>query len=348
MAQREAQSSSLATGPLADGTVGRAVVLAMAGAAGLFLAWQASGALLLVFAGLLFAALLDACTRALSLVVPIGRRSNLAIVCVAIALAIGGLMFWSGYSVVQQTGELGRLLADQLGELQEEISGWMDWADDRRNVAQMLLPNPQHLFGGATTAFFAALGFIGSTVIIVLIGLFVAADPTLYRDGFLSLLPATRRKRFGKILDDAADMMEWWIIGQIIEMAAIALLTWIMLLAFGVPNALLLAIIAGLLNFIPYLGPFLTAVPILLATLSLGASAAIWVLVLFTVIQSVMGYAVMPLIQKRAVDMPPALTLASLTVFGTLFGGIGIVLATPLVALVLFIVRRLRGADADG
>jgi predicted PurR-regulated permease PerM len=327
----------------------RAVLFALAGGAGLFLAWMAADALLLIFAGLLFAALLDACTRGLSTILPIGRHWNLAIVSVAIAIAIAGLLFWSGVSIARQINDFVQALNQQLHALEQGMaelgvapSGASGNVSPLSHLGRLLFPNPHQLFGEARNAFTLAVGGIGEVVIIVLIGIFVAVDPAAYRRGIVELMPARRRLAVALILDETALYLRRWLVGQLAAMVFLAILTSIMLAAMGVPNSLLLGIQAGLFNFVPYLGAIVAAGPILLMTLPLGTTTLLIVLGLYTVIHVGVGYAIIPLIQKQAVHLPPAWTLASLVLFGVLFGVASVAVATPIVAAIRHAILRLQ------
>ena len=142
-----------------------------------------------------------------------------------------------------------------------------------------------------------------------------------------------------------AEVLRWWLVGQGVAVAVIAVSTWIGLALIGMPGALLLGVQAGLVNFIPYLGPVIAAVPIVLAAMAQGTSMVIWALGVHIVIQTLEGYVLAPLIQRRAVDLPPVLTLAAVMLFGALFGAMGVALATPLVALIKVAVERLYIED---
>jgi predicted PurR-regulated permease PerM len=335
----------------------RVVLVALAGGAGLFLAWMAADALLLIFAGLLFAALLDACTRGLSTILPIGRAWNLAIVSVAIAIAIAGLLFWSGFSIARQINNLVQALNQQLHVLEQGMaelgvapSSTSGYGSALGHLGRLLFPNPHQLFGEARNAFTLAVGGVGEAVIVVLIGIFVAVDPAVYRRGIVELTPARRRLAVALILDETALYLRRWLIGQLAAMLLLAVLTSIMLAALGVANPLLLGIQAGLFNFVPYLGAIVAAGPILLMALPLGTTTLLIVLGLYTVIHVGVGYAIMPLIQKQAVHLPPAWTLASLVLFGVLFGVASVAVATPIVAAIRHAVLRLQHfpSAADG
>lgn len=330
-----------------------ALILAALGAgAGLFLAWQAAGTLLLLFAGLLFAALLDACVRGLERVLPIGRGWRLAIVCALLLLGAGLLSVWGGYSLIQQADGLLDLITDQLralrGGLREMGIAPPAGEGEQRTLLQRVLPDPGVLFGQAYSAFSAASGLLGNAVVVVFVGLFAAADPGLYRRGILALLPRERRPRVGEVLDEMAATLRWWLVGQLVAVVLIALSTWAGLALIGMPGAFLLGVQSGLVNFIPYLGPVIAAVPIGLAAMAQGTSMVVWALGVHLVIQTLEGYVLAPLIQRRAVDLPPVLSLAAVTAFGALFGALGVALATPLVAALKVAVVRLYVEDRLG
>ena len=335
--------------PRSDLTV---ALIAVGAGAGLFLAWKMAGPLLLIFAGLLFGALLDACTRGLASVLPIGRAWRLAIVCIIIALGIALLLLWGGANLVAEWDDLVRLIREQLQILGNALRsrGLAPPSDgeEPRTLTQLLFPSPGVLFGTAYSAFSVASGLLGSLIVVVFIGLFAAANPQTYRRGVLSLVPLDRRQRIGEVLDEMAATLRAWLVGQLLAVILIALTTWAGLALIGMPGALLLGLQAGLVNFIPYLGPVFGAVPILLAAMGPGTSVVFWALGVHVIIQTVEGYVLAPMIQKRAVDVPPVLTLAAVLLFGSLFGALGIALAMPLVAALRVAVVRLYIEDQLG
>jgi predicted PurR-regulated permease PerM len=260
-----------------------------------------------------------------------------------------GLLVWSGFSIAQQVNALVDALGQQLKSLEQSIAALgftppseSGGAVTAGHLVTFLFPNPHQLFGEAQSAFTVALGGIGDTVIVVLIGFFVAVDPAAYRRGVVALLPSRHRRRVAEMLDETAHCLRRWLIGQLTAMLLLAVMTWIALLAIGVPSPLLLGIQAGLFNFVPYLGAIIGGVPILLMALPLGTTTLLITLGLFTTIHVVAGYVMTPLIQKEAVQLPPALTLASLILFGVLFGVASVAVATPLVAAVRNAFLRLQ------
>jgi predicted PurR-regulated permease PerM len=331
-----------------------AVLIGIAAGAGLFLAWMAAGTLFLVFAGLLFAALLDAGARGLAKLLPIHRHWNLTIVCLGLAVAVVGFLVWSGLSVALQIDQFVQALNKQLQSLEQSVAnlGLVPGKEHGEPVtigdlAHILFSNPNQLFGEAQNAFSRTIGGVGDAVIIVLIGVFVAADPLTYKHHFVELLPLRQRKRVGLLLDESATILRRWLVGQFAAMLLLAILTAIMLVAMGVPSPMLLGIQAGLFEFIPYLGAVVGALPILLLALPLG-TFTLWVtLALYAVIHFAVGNIVVPMMQKRTLDLPPAVALAALALFGVVFGLASVAVATPLVVAIRHAYLRLRELPAD-
>lgn len=347
------QPTSVHSRPFGDGTV-RAVLVGLAGGAGLFLAWMAANTFFLIFAGLLFAALLDACTRGLGRVLPIGRGWNLAIVCLGFAVAILGLLFWSGYSIALQIDQLLDALNQELHFLEQKMTDFgfapataSGGSASIGDLFRFLFPNPNQLFGQAQSAFSRTLGGVGDAAIFVLIGVFVAADPVVYRERVLEFLPLSQRQSVAFLLDEVSKTLRRWLIGQLAAMLLLAVLTWIALLALGVPSSFLLGIQTGLLEFIPYLGSVIAAVPVFLMALPLGTFTVVVALGLYAILHILVGMVFVPLIQKQTLDLPPALAVASLTLFGALFGVVGVAVATPLVIVIRQAVLHFRQFSSE-
>lgn len=327
------------------------IFIAFGAAVGLYLAWEVSGTLLLIFAGGLLAVVLDAAVAALGRVLPVGRIWRLGIVTIAAAALIGAGLAFGGISLLDQL----RSLIDGASDQWAALLGWLDG----QGVDLSNLPEPQEamatlrdnlpdagmIFSHVQTMFGSVSGALTNAVVIVFLGLFFAADPAGYRDGFLKLIPVDRRVRVGEVLVEAGLSLRGWLLGQLAMMALVGVSVAILLTAFGIANAMLLGLLAGLLNFVPFLGPILAAIPVLLAVAPEGLTTLLLVGGLFVVIQSIEGYLIGPLIQQRAVHLPPAWSLAALLVAGALFGGIGIALATPLLAVIRILVLRLYVED---
>jgi predicted PurR-regulated permease PerM len=146
-------------------------------------------------------------------------------------------------------------------------------------------------------------------------------------------------------LDSVADTLWWWLVAKIASMLVVGALTWIGLVALNVPLAFTLAVIASLLTFIPNIGPVLSAVPAMLLGLLQSPITAVWVALLFIVIQTVESYLITPVFQQRAISLPPALVIAAQVLMGVLSGGLGLIVATPLAAAISVLVKELYMRD---
>ncbi len=216
------------------------------------------------------------------------------------------------------------------------------------SVARFLLPDPENLVERVNSIFRTTFGAIGDTAVIIFVAIVTAADPSAYRNGLLILVPQRRRRYFALILHDIGTMLRWWLVGQLVAMTVIGTATWLLLTAIGMPSALLLGLQAGILTFIPTLGPFIGGAAIMLVAMAQGGTMIFWALGGYVLIQSAEGYLLTPLVQQRTVNVRPLLLITAMIVFGTLFGLLGIALATPLVAVIRLLVLRLYVDDALG
>ncbi|MGH7279628.1 MAG: AI-2E family transporter [Candidatus Rokuibacteriota bacterium] len=202
--------------------------------------------------------------------------------------------------------------------------------------------------GVASRTFGLTVGGIVSLVIVTFVGLYVAANPGLYARGIVRLVPPARRERAREVLAALRSTLQWWLIGQVIVMAVVGVLTGVGLWRLGMPLALTLGLLAGLLNFIPYFGPVLAFGPAVLLALTQGMTVALYVGALYFVIQALESYILTPLVQQRVVSLPPALTIGAQVVLTVLFGGFGLLLATPLTGATFVLVKMLYVEDVLG
>jgi len=187
------------------------------------------------------------------------------------------------------------------------------------------------------------------TLFVVLVtGIYLAAQPEMYLKGVVMLAPHARRARYREVLARLGHTLRWWMIGQLVPMAVIGTLTAIGLKVIGVPMWLFLGLLAGLFNFIPNFGPLISGVPAFLLALSDSPTKAMWVVLLYVIAQSLEGYVLTPLVQRRAVEMPPALLILFQVLAGLLLGALGVVLAAPLLAVALVAIRMLYVEDVLG
>lgn len=313
-------------------------------------AYAASGFLLL-FAGLLFAVFLDALTRGLGYVLDIPRPFRLAIVCLALVGAIALFAIGAGAMVVEQLPGLLDMLDRQARDLRariEDLGLLGGEGEENGGGIASWIPDPSGVFGHATAAVATAFGVVGNFVIVVVLGLFLAVQPSLYHDGVVRLVPPAKRARFSAVLDEMGAILRFWLVGQALLMAIIGTVVWLALMVVGMPAAFLLGLIAGLLNFVPVIGPILAGIPILLVAFGQEWWHVFYALGVYTFIQMLEGNVLTPIIQQRAVSLPPALIFTAQILLGIMFGFFGLVLATPLAAAGKVAVERLYIEDVLG
>lgn len=197
--------------------------------------------------------------------------------------------------------------------------------------------------------FSTVLSVTTSVLAVLAIALFLALQPRPYVSGLLRFARPERRDHYRGLLDALAQALRWWLVGRFASMAVVGVLSIVGLLLLGVPLAVLLGLLAGALCFIPFLGPVLSAIPALLVALGQSPQQALWVLLLYGGIQLIESNVLSPLIQQRAVSLPPALLLAAQIVMGGMFGLLGVLVATPFTVAVIVVVQVLyvRGALGD-
>lgn len=187
---------------------------------------------------------------------------------------------------------------------------------------------------------------IASILIVFFGGIFLAAQPRLYGIGAIKLVPPARRSLVAEAMDESDRALRLWLKGQLFAMLLIFLLTWGGLWLLGVQSSLVLALISGALEFIPYAGAIVSAIPAIMVALIHGPELAFWVVGLYVVVHHVEAYLIQPVIQQFAVEIPAVITLFALLAFGLLFGILGILLAAPLAVVTYVLVKRLYVIEA--
>jgi len=192
------------------------------------------------------------------------------------------------------------------------------------------------------------LDLFAALVVILFTGLFLAFDPKLYVRGVIRLVPPKYRIRAGEVLGALGYTLKWWLIGQGITMLVIAIATSLGLWLLGVPLAFILGIIAGLFNFIPNFGPLFSMIPATLLALTISPGKAVAVVAMFMVLQNLEGNLLTPMIQRKSVDLPPAIGIIAQILLSILVGAVGLMLAWPLAAVIVLAVKMLYVEDVLG
>ncbi len=199
-----------------------------------------------------------------------------------------------------------------------------------------------------TGLFSGVAGFIEAAVVILVVGIFGAAEPGLYRAGLLRLVPPPHRPRAGEVADVIASDLRHWLVGQLVLMVIVGITTAVGLWLIGIPMALTLGLIAGVLELVPYLGAWLSAVPAGMIALLKGPQYLGYVAVLFLGLHFLEGYILLPLIQRRAVHLPQALTLVAQALMGEMQGPLGLFVAAPLTVAAMVVLRMMYVEDTLG
>lgn len=308
----------------------------------LLVAWKASQVLLVLFLGVLFGIFLDAVAHLVARVVPAKPRSVLRVLLVlALTLSVAAGV-WLGPELADLFVRFFRVLPRAVDSLRESL-GRTPWA---RTFAEQLPDFGQIVAAADPTRiaglFSSALGGLAGLFIVVFVGIYTALDPPRYAANALRALPEVHRERGGEVLAAVHRALQQWLLGRFVDMLVLATVIALGLWWIGVPFALPLGLLAGALEFVPYVGPMLSVVPAALVALQTDdPHAVLWVLGLYAVAQVAQSYVVTPLIEQRAVDVPPALGLATQAVLGLLAGGIGVVVATPLLVVIIVLVQSL-------
>jgi predicted PurR-regulated permease PerM len=329
--------------PAIEGLRPLLVALLVAGLA--LLAWRLANVLLLGFGGVLVAVLLRHLAKILSGWAPLPVGASLAIVVLGLALLAGLFITSAGPQVAAQFEQLWQVLPRALEGFRSFVARY-DWGRDLLEAGGQ--PRAGTLLGMATGLLGTVFNALADALLVIVVALFLAADPATYRRGLLRLVPPTRRPRGAEVLEALSRGLWHWILGQSIAMLCVGAITAAGLALLGIPLALALGILAGLLNFIPYLGPILSGAPAVLIAFAQSPADALNTLLLFVVIQNFEGYVLTPMLQRRAVSIPPALGILAIVGLGTLFGAYGVLFATPLLLVVMVLVRMLYVEDALG
>lgn len=313
--------------------------------------WALSSVVLLIFFAVLIGAMLRGLADALSRVSRLPTWASLTIVTLVIVLLIGGLAWWAGPRFVEEGRQLWSQLSGKLADLQGRLGGLLGGSGGQQGgAAHGGGPSPAvgRLTQLAPTVATSTLEMLGDLLVIVVTALYFAIAPAYYRDGVVTLFPKAYRERARSVLTDIGHTLQWWLLGQAIDMAVVGVLSGFGLMLLGVPLALILGVVAGLFTFVPYFGPIVSAIPAIIVAGTLGWSAVIWVVLIYLGCHGVEGYIVAPFVQRRTVELPPALTVFSMAIMAALFGPFGLVVATPVVAAVLVIVREVYVQDVLG
>ncbi len=329
----------------------------------LALVWYASATLFLLFAGILFGVFLTALSDLLKRVIGGGDGMRLAIVCVIFTAALAAFLVLYGATIAEQGAVLTATVKSQISTVKDFLdrhgvdTSFLEFgsltAGD--NAAAPRLPNAGAIASGTSTVLSQSLkilavlfGTVGNLFIVVLLGVLLAAQPQVYRDGVVRFVPVSRRAAAAALFDDLGETLRRWLLGQLVTMTTIAIVVSIGLTVIGIPGALALGIQTGLLTFIPTVGGIIAGTIIVLASLGSGWASLISAFALYLVVQILEGNVLTPMIQRRAIEIPPATIFGAQILLAFLFGLWGLALTLPLIAVIKVVLRHVyREAGLD-
>lgn len=295
--------------------------------------------ILLTLAGVLMAVYFYGCAGLLQRYLHLSSKLSIILSVVLNIVLLAGFFWFMGARLQQQVSQLSDTLPKTIQQLKSKINETtlggkvMDYLNSSGNSKKTM---------AVVKSFFSSsFGILSDMYIVVLIGLFFTASPSLYKKGIIHLLPPKAKDTGDALLNDISDILRKWLKGQIFGFFFIAVLTGIGLLVLGMPLVLTLALIAGLLNLIPNFGPIIALVPAVLIALTKGTTTVIIIICIYTFIQIIQSAVTQPLIQKKMLSIPPALVIIGQVAMGTLGGFWGVLLAAPIVAIIMLLVNKL-------
>jgi predicted PurR-regulated permease PerM len=342
--------------PLRPAAVARAVLITLGLIALALLLWAGRNVLFVLFFGVLVGVFLTVFTdRLVQWGVPRVLSVVLVLMTAAGLLGAFSVVLWP--TVRDQLSMLGR----ELPQVAEEVAEWTQAqyreatgrmgepsVDLEEEVRGTLTAQAGAVIGGAIPIINTALGAIAGILVVLVIGIYTAADPGLYRRGVEHLIPPRHRPRVTEAMDRTGHSLRRWMIGTLINMVIVGTATAVGLWLLGIPAAIALGVIAGLLEFIPIVGPILAAIPGIAVALTVSPMTALWVTVFYVVIQQLESNVLTPVVMRGAVRLPPALTVFFQTLMAVIFGFLGLLLAVPILAVVMVMVKTLYVEPMEG
>ena len=297
-----------------------------------------SDSLLIIFGGMVFAALIDGGARLLGRALKIGRGWRVAIVLLLTVAFLVWVVLFAGSQIADQAAQLPATIQTQAFRL----FAWLKEHGFAANTASLqgLL---ERAVGGISEFTHAVGGVIGAfttVFLIVVLGIYLAVEPRLYQRGFAWMLPTDQRDYFEGTAQLMGHALRRLLAGRLAGMTIEGLATWLMLQVYGVPMAALLGLLTGLLAFLPNIGAPVSGALMIMVGFSGGSDMGIYCILVYVIIHLIDGNIIVPLVAKKTVDLAPALVLGAQLIMGVLFGVLGLALADPMVAMIKIWLER--------
>ncbi|HEX5431054.1 MAG TPA: AI-2E family transporter [Bryobacteraceae bacterium] len=282
---------------------------------------------LLIFAATLIAVFLHGCAAWLSRHIRIPVALAVALVILGIFVLIGGASWILAPQVTQQFQQLQISIPQEIAKLEQQVGGRGSALFGR--FAQDLIGN--------VTGVTKAEHWVIDILVVAFLSVYLAFQPSMYRRGLLALIPVEGRGTTQATMDRLRDVLWRWFIGRLVGMIVIGLLVFIAMSAIGIPLPFMLGLMAGILEFVPYLGAFVSAIPAVLFALVQGQGLI--VIAMYLLLHGIDGYIVIPLVERRAVSIAPGLTVVAQVTMYISAGILGIFVADPLTAAIMIVLQ---------
>jgi predicted PurR-regulated permease PerM len=316
----------------------------------LYLLHAIADALLLVFAGVLLAIALDGSARLISRMLGLPRLWALALVLILAPAALIAFGWLVGPNIADQTSQLLESIPPAI-ESGKDLIKQVDWLSalvQRLPDSEQLIRSGAGVLGRIPGIFTTAVGTLFSAVLLLFMGVFLSINPGAYTGSALKLVPASKRERTNEVLTSVGSALRWWLVGRIASMLVVGVLTVIGLIIAGIPLVLTLGLLATLLAFVPLVGPIVSALPAVLIGLLDSPMRAFYAALVYIAVQALESNIITPVIQRKAVLLPPALILIAQSLMAVMFGWIGVLLSTPIMVAVIVLVQLLYVEDVLG
>jgi predicted PurR-regulated permease PerM len=280
--------------------------------------------------------------------IKLGYVTSVLLTLLIVLILFGGLGLLIGAPFVDQIDELKVSTINAWTTLLNQIRS-TSLGDRILSMAPTMDELMERIPGGRLYGLFSGLvGAVSGIAIVVFIAIYLAIDPELYMRGVIALFPKKRQERVREILGLVAHALRYWMIGRVTAMFAVGLLTGLGLWIIGVPLPLSLGVLAGLLSFVPIIGPIVSAIPGILLAFSQSLSLAFYALLVYIIVQILEGNLITPMVQQRAVSLPPVLLLGAQALAAPMIGIVGVIFATPMLVSIIVIIQTAYVQDVLG
>ncbi|MFA6087987.1 AI-2E family transporter [Mucilaginibacter sp.] len=304
----------------------------------ILIARVAFNVLLMVLAGVLISVYFHGLGDMIERKTKFSRRVCM-ILSVAVSFTIIALLLWfMGTKIQGQIAILNDTLPQTISTAKAKLA---ESPIGAKILAYFTGDKSDKLFLTAQSFFSTSFGVLGNMYIILFLAIFFTASPNLYKDGIIKLMPDSKKNLAKNVIDRISFALKGWLKGMMLSMVLITILLTTGLTIIGIPVALVLALITGILKLIPNFGSLAAMIPGVLLALTISVNTAIATALLYIICQTIVSNIVTPLIQKRMINTPPALTIISQVIMGTLCGALGVILAVPLLAILIILVDEL-------